>query len=217
MQDWSCMKSQKEVHCYHAEPRVKRWPVMVWRSSIWQRNDVVTSACRLHFLFMFPVFPSLPFFPPTLESIWKINCVTLNVICCLLLPDFHCLPPLPLSPFLYIFPPLSLAVCIWSQLQHLPSVFGLSLVKYVHNWKCCIDLENCMRDIAFHLHPFPNLFAPSSLHCLYFIKYGLGMSSPRTEKKLACGGVFMRVLLCAARCTEVERGIRWHEKGSWVL
>lgn len=51
-----------------------------------------------------------------------------------------------------------------------------------------------MRDIAFHLHPFLNLFAPSSQHCLYFIKYGLG-TSPHTEQKLTCGGVFMQVQL----------------------
>lgn len=33
-----------------------------------------------------------------------------------------------------------------------------------------------MGDITSHLHPLSHLFVPSSQHCLYFIKYGLGTS-----------------------------------------
>lgn len=90
---------------------------------------------------------------------------------------------LPLS--LFFFLPLSLSVYIWSQLQHL----RLSVVCHQwnkwSNWKDCIVLENSMGDIPYHLRPF----VTSSQHCLYFIKYGLGMSHLNITQKDRCVGV----------------------------
>lgn len=99
------------------KPRVKRWTITVWLRSIWQRRRVVTSPRRLHFLSMFPQFLSLSLapFPSTMERFWKRNCVTLEVICRLLLPGLSaCLPVLE---YFFFFP--SFSVYIWSQLQHL--------------------------------------------------------------------------------------------------
>lgn len=127
---------------------------------------------------------SLPPFPPTMESIWKIKCVTLDVICCLLPPGLSALPPCPCLCFFLSF---SLSVYIWSQLQHLrPSVVCHQWNKW-SNWKDCIVLQNSMGDIPYHLRPF----VTSSQHCLYFIKYGLGMSHLNIRRKDRCVGVFV--------------------------
>lgn len=147
---------------------------------------MVTSPCRLHFLSPFPMFPlllSFPPFPPTMERIWKITCVTLHVICCLLLPEFLYLTPSPclcffLSYFSFFSPFLSVFTSGLHYSTYSMSVSGVSSVKYMH----CTVLESCMWErggkITSHLHPFSslNVFSPSSKHCLYFIKYGLGMS-----------------------------------------
>lgn len=95
----------KKVHCYQTKPRVKHWTVMVWQCSIWQRSCGYFSPSPPLPLHVPCLSLPLPSFPPTLESIWKINCVTLNVICCSLQPDFLCLTPCPCLCF-FTFPPL---------------------------------------------------------------------------------------------------------------
>lgn len=109
---------------------------------------MVTSPCRLHFLSPFPMFPlllSFPPFPPTMERIWKITCVTLHVICCLLLPEFLYLTPSPclcffLSYFSFFFS-LSLCVYIWSPLQHLQHVCLWCVLGEIHALYCFGELH----------------------------------------------------------------------------
>ena len=134
----------KKVHHYLTKPRVKHWPVTVWRRSIWQRRHMVISPRRLHFLSMFPLLLSHPPSTLTMECIWKINCVSRNVICRLLLPEFLYLPPCScLCFFLNFFSFPSLCLHLVSITVPL-SFFGLSPVKYMHHWRDHIILGNCM-------------------------------------------------------------------------
>lgn len=78
---------------------------------------------------------SLPPFTPTMERIWKINCVSLNVICLLLLPEFLYLPPCSclsiLSLPFFFSSLLRLSLCLHLVSITAPlSIFDLSPVKY---------------------------------------------------------------------------------------
>lgn len=80
------------------------------------------------------------------------------------------------------------------------------------HWKECIVLQNCMWDITSHLHPFSHLFLPSSQHCLYFIKYGLGTSPLNVRQKHTCVGV----CLCESSY-DLHDALRWREEMNGLI
>lgn len=122
------------------------------------------------------------------STFWKIKCVTLDVISCLLLAGLStCFPALVFVSFFTFFPSLL-------------SLFtsGLNYSTSVHLWFVLSEINEALGRTALFWRParrilHPNLrpFVPSSQHCLHFIKHGLDTTPLNIRQKHMCGCVFM--------------------------